>query len=202
MADALSDSEVTPTSASANLHTKPAGGEVVGAGKILEVEARALKEAEVPKAIIEHIEADDRAQHMTAAQKRKFGRAYNWFFIHFIGVGLNFFGSDAANAVSSSLPGRPVGAPWSGVTEQKWRALVAITRETRDMATNTHTIVEDLEKKVKRLVAITLREDFQRDYPWDPEAKKSDAPEDAAARAAATAARIRAQKAKRDNQGK
>lgn len=60
------------------------------------------------------------------------------------------------------------------------------------------TMVEDHDKKLKRLVAITLRPDFQRDYPWDPNNKVSENAEDAATRAAQAASRIRAQQAKKE----
>lgn len=59
------------------------------------------------------------------------------------------------------------------------------------------TMLEDHDKKLKRLVAITLRPDFQRDYPYDPNNKIAETPEDAATRAAQRAAQIRAQDAKR-----
>ncbi len=117
---------------------------------------------------------------------------------------LKSFGPAALEAVSASLPGRPLGAPSAPfvLTEEKWKAAVAYMRGVKAHADNLQVIVDDHDKKLKRLVAITLRDDFQRDYPWDPEAQKSTDPENAAQRAAQQAARLRQQQAKRDAQKK
>lgn len=58
-------------------------------------------------------------------------------------------------------------------------------------------MIEEMDKKVKRLVAISLRPDFQKLFPWDGPATAATNPEDARSRAAQAAAKVRAQAAER-----
>ncbi len=84
MADALSDSEITPTSASANLvvESKRQKKDEVNLESnepdgrlVIDSEASALRATEKPRSVTEHIERDNQlvSTNLTAAQKRKLG---------------------------------------------------------------------------------------------------------------------------------
>lgn len=68
-----------------------------------------------------------------------------------------------------------------------------------DTLTDHWTTIEELEKKTKRLVAISLRPDFVKAFPWDGPATATASPEDARARAKQNAAKIRATQEQKAN---
>ncbi len=59
------------------------------------------------------------------------------------------------------------------------------------MTTNLFTLLEEEAKKTKRLVAISLRPDFQRMFPWEPNSAVAATPDDAASRAQQMADKVR-----------
>lgn len=105
-------------------------------------------------------------------------------------------------AAAPPAPRAAPAAPKSVVSAQQWNALVDQYKALKQANADMLTMFEDMEKKVKRLVAITLRDDFQKAFPWDPNAPKSSNPDDAVARAAQKAAAIRAQASKRESEKK
>jgi hypothetical protein len=84
------------------------------------------------------------------------------------------------------------------VTKERWNALVNIVEGQRKTLADYWVTIEEHDKKLKRLVAISLRPDFQKMFPWDSNNTTASNPDDAAARAAQFAAKVRAQQAKRN----